>query len=273
MYAVSLVFLAVFAHAAAIHGTVYAWDTLEPLSGVIVEISTQPRQTFVSETGAYEFEVPEGSYALSAVASEAGVVKYYGEEPVLVGQEGNFVIDVVAFSPLGEDTELIELLSDDAAADTNADDAWAGLPAPDSSLVLIAVALLAAGAFAVYLLLGGAGKGSAQSLPSESMRKQAGVVREQAGGERGRVGLQAIGQETSALPALDKSAMEVLRIIQRADGRITQMDLRKKVDFGEAQTSLILTDLESRGYVRKIKKGRGNIIILKRAVEEGADES
>jgi uncharacterized membrane protein len=38
----------------------------------------------------------------------------------------------------------------------------------------------------------------------------------------------------------------------------------KQTDLSEAKGSLIITDLESRGLVKKIKKGRGNNILIRK---------
>lgn len=54
----------------------------------------------------------------------------------------------------------------------------------------------------------------------------------------------------------------LLKVISAMGGRTTQTELRKKLSYSEAKISLMLTDLESRGLIKKIKKGRGNIIIL-----------
>lgn len=53
-------------------------------------------------------------------------------------------------------------------------------------------------------------------------------------------------------------------IISDHGGRIAQAELRKELPYSEAKVTLMLADLEDRGYIRKIKKGRGNIIIQKR---------
>jgi uncharacterized membrane protein len=58
---------------------------------------------------------------------------------------------------------------------------------------------------------------------------------------------------------LDKDSKQVLDIIRR-EKRITQRDIRKKFAWSEAKISLIVSDLEERGLVKKIKKGRGNIL-------------
>ncbi len=68
----------------------------------------------------------------------------------------------------------------------------------------------------------------------------------------------------SADATLPDDLREVLRIIEKGGGRITQLDLRKGLPYSEAKVSLMVTDLESRGIVKKIKKGRGNVIILNR---------
>jgi uncharacterized membrane protein len=46
--------------------------------------------------------------------------------------------------------------------------------------------------------------------------------------------------------------------------RTTQKELRKHFPYAEATISLALTALEKRGKVEKIKKGRGNVILLKK---------
>lgn len=44
--------------------------------------------------------------------------------------------------------------------------------------------------------------------------------------------------------------------------RTTQKEVREQFPLSEAKISLMISDLESRNLIRKIKKGRGNIIIL-----------
>ncbi|HLC74165.1 MAG TPA: winged helix-turn-helix transcriptional regulator [Candidatus Nanoarchaeia archaeon] len=54
----------------------------------------------------------------------------------------------------------------------------------------------------------------------------------------------------------------VLEFIRKNQGRTTQKDIRKQLKISEAKVSLVLSQLESEGKIKKIKKGRGNIIIL-----------
>src|SRR3989344_6520001 len=58
---------------------------------------------------------------------------------------------------------------------------------------------------------------------------------------------------------------EVLLTIQKHDGRISQKQLRNEMlHLSEAKISLILTELEHKGKIEKIKKGRGNVIVVRK---------
>jgi uncharacterized membrane protein len=60
---------------------------------------------------------------------------------------------------------------------------------------------------------------------------------------------------------LSSDLQGVLRVLDKNGGRMTQKELRKNFDLSEAKISLMITELESLGLVKRIKKGRGNIII------------
>jgi len=55
---------------------------------------------------------------------------------------------------------------------------------------------------------------------------------------------------------------EIIAFIKKEGGRTTQKELRKAIPYSEAKISLMIAELESHGKIKKIKKGRGNIIIL-----------
>ncbi|MEK6922461.1 MAG: winged helix-turn-helix transcriptional regulator [Nanoarchaeota archaeon] len=61
---------------------------------------------------------------------------------------------------------------------------------------------------------------------------------------------------------LEDDLDKLLRILKEKGGRATQKEIRKEFGLSEAKVSLMVTDLESQGLIRKIKKGRANIIIL-----------
>jgi len=55
---------------------------------------------------------------------------------------------------------------------------------------------------------------------------------------------------------------KVLEVIKK-EKRITQKSLRKQFPLSEAKISLVITELEAKGKIEKIKKGRGNLLIFK----------
>lgn len=57
---------------------------------------------------------------------------------------------------------------------------------------------------------------------------------------------------------------ELIEFIKEEGGRTTQKDIRKKFGLSEAKISLMITELEHKNKVKRIKKGRGNIVILEK---------
>ena len=71
--------------------------------------------------------------------------------------------------------------------------------------------------------------------------------------------------ETAALKRsspLSTDLREILDVIRGHKGRITQKDLRSKLEYSEVKVSLMLSELEKRGLIKKFKNGRENIVIL-----------
>lgn len=62
----------------------------------------------------------------------------------------------------------------------------------------------------------------------------------------------------------DLDLESVISVIKKEGGRTTQKEIRKHLPLSEAKISLMITELEHKGIVEKIKKGRGNVIILKK---------
>jgi len=57
---------------------------------------------------------------------------------------------------------------------------------------------------------------------------------------------------------------QIIKIIKDEGGRTTQKHIRKQIPLSEAKISLMIDELEHKGIIEKIKKGRGNILILKK---------
>lgn len=62
---------------------------------------------------------------------------------------------------------------------------------------------------------------------------------------------------------MDELPSKVIDFIKSKGNRVTQKEIRRQFPMSEAKISLVITELESKGKLEKIKKGRTNIIILK----------
>ena len=76
----------------------------------------------------------------------------------------------------------------------------------------------------------------------------------------------AENSETEAValkkPPLSSDMREVLDVIRGHKGKITQKDLRSRLDYSEVKVSLLLSELEKRELITKFKNGRENIVVL-----------
>jgi len=70
------------------------------------------------------------------------------------------------------------------------------------------------------------------------------------------------GKEKIQTPPPEGDLKDYIDYLQR-EKRVTQKEMRKQFPVSEAKISLILAELESKGKIEKLKKGRGNIIIWK----------
>ncbi len=214
-----------------IHGTLYEWSTFEPLKNVIMTINTTPPQEFVAKNGSYSFNLTPGTYLIEAKYYLNNSLIYCAEENITVTGEGDYIIDLILFPSLGEDEKLFDAPNFTISEDINLTEKEE--PKEESPLLSYAAITLTIAAAAIIIWY---------------FRF------------RGAAPLPPVAVKIS--PELPEDLKQVLELIGKAGGRTTQKDLRKQLSVSEAKVSLLLTDLEDRGLIKKIKKGRGNVIIL-----------
>lgn len=231
-----LVFLLIVPYSlgARVYGTVYDLS-LEPVPGAVVEVNTTPSQRYLSPDGLYEFELQPGSYLLTASELRAEIVIASAEEEVIVESDGNFVLDLILYPEILDESELLD---PDALAFVEDDFGEPSLGL--SLLVLAAVALILT---VVVILI---------------------VVR-----TKGLVGMfettvDFLRREKKAPTHIPPDLQELYTLISDAGGRITQRELRKKIPLSEAKVSLMVAELVELGLVKKFKRGRGNVLVLVR---------
>lgn len=221
---------------ADISGKTYEWYSLQQLDGVIVSINSLPEQTVVTQNGSYLFHVKPGNYDLHAEYVEKGVTLYETDENLSIPEDGNYSVDLILFPALSEpgDTDIPPIQN-------------------QNQFPIVEWALIGIGAIAI---------GAGTIIHFKKMKKL--------NSEASFLPAIEPASEVVAAPStdsgsyeLDKYALEVLEVLKKSGNRLTQKEIREKItDIGEAKISLILTELEDRKMVKKIKKGRGNIVIL-----------
>ncbi len=235
-FVVFLLILLVFStlvSAATLQGTVYN-EKLEVEKDVLIEIDTVPGQKYLSQDGSYNFELSVGSYNLVA---QKGF--YVISEEVEVVSEGVFVFDLFLLPGFADEDELWQ----DTNEELFVEEEDSGYSNWRYWLAGLIVLILLFRFFRVRRRWGGLRK----------FRKKKKVEAK-----------KSIAEHKEELEKEPGYLEQVLLIIEKNDGRITQRKLRHEMlHLSEAKVSLILTELEHKGKIEKVKKGRGNVILLK----------
>ncbi len=240
IFIVALLLLVYPVNGAIIHGTVYSWENLEPLAKAIVTINTTPEQRVVTENGTYSFVVPPGTYVIKAYYYSHGELELYDEENITVKENGTYVLDLILFPPL---TNLSE--EEIPKIQVSIDKEEQSKIFPFGLVVLAILVVCVVALFFVYRRRGET-KEIAESRDIEIEEFP-----------------EIEDSPKRKAEELPEDLKKVIEIIKKEGGRITQKELRKKLGYSEAKVSLMIADLERRGLVEKVKKGRGNIIFLK----------
>lgn len=219
-YLIFLVFLLCLniVSAAKIYGTVYDTSLL-PVDKAIVEINTQPKQTYVTQDGKYSFNVPVGEYTIIAT-STINEELYTESQNISVKDDGDYILDLILFPEIEEFEDTLDI------------DIEPGIDTGRNYLNLLLIIPLLIIVFIIFFL-----------LKSKKTKKKEGIK-----------------EEIKAILEDDEELNKIYNIIKEAK-RISQKDIRKQTGLSEAKISLIISQLESEGKIKKIKKGRTNIII------------
>jgi len=275
-------------YGSVLKGTIYSWETLEPLPKTILIINTTPEQKIVSEDGRYMINISEGNYSLKAFYYEYGEIRLFSEESISIKDEGTYNIDLILFPPLTDiefeeptDIDINLSLENDSLEKEEQNQ----IPIYHYLSILPIVLLL----MIVWRYKKGKTKRKVTEIETEKgamsekrvltsfteddletderiiepqMKKEQSLA-EAVDTREEEQGKDLTLEVPSTPPKLPDDLKLVMDIIESKDGRITQKELRKRTGYSEAKMSLAIADLERRGLVEKVKKGRGNIIFLK----------
>lgn len=219
--------------ATTITGTAYDLE-LTNLNTTIFELSNPvsgETQKFVSKDSTYSFEVTDGTYQL--VATHNTLVSV---DTIIVSGETDIIHDIIILDDL---SDLDELLTDtDEELVSDYDVLPPTIPLWIPLLGIMILIFLVAIAYAL------------RQKSSDTHRHDP---------DTGNPPMESSEKNLDDLEIDLKR--DVLSFIDQQQGRTTQKLIRKQFSYSEAKISLVLSELEHDGIIKKIKKGRSNIII------------
>ena len=221
-----------YTYAALIHGTIYD-VALDQQTDVKIEINTTPQQVFIAKNGTYLINLPIGNYSIEAHNREG-----YAKENVVVSDvQGDYVIDIILdpliSNPVIDLNDNVSLSLGDLP-DKTVDNKISSRSTDTLLIIFILILFIALSIYILNIII----------LGNRAKKIEENKV-------------QSISE---TIKKYDAYGDKVLSII-RKESRITQKDLRKQIPLSEGKISLIITDLEDSGSIRKIRKGRGNILV------------
>ena len=265
-------------HAATLHGTIYDLN-LDPVNNTLVVINTVPSQQYLSKDGTYSFEVAKGNYILQAKANNLS-----SKDTVTITAEGKFVFDLFLFTSFDEEDEILKdvggiSIEEEEKKGFAKYPLWKWLLAAGVILVLIGRAVIIKKKFErkngsqeikVTMKKESPAVINDKEISDKKKNKETEKIEKPKEDEKQEIVSETIVGETLGDDNFEEEDEEpdylnqTLDIIKKNEGRITQKKLRKEMmHLSEGKVSLILTELEHKGKIEKVKKGRGNVILLK----------
>ena len=262
--------------AATIYGTVYDFE-LNRADAVRISINTTPEQQLIAVNGRYTFTVPQGHYELKAQQQLSGL-SAEATESIIIEKDGSYVRDIILYPQIDGEENITDNVSD--MSGTIFDDEEQSSRAFTWTVIGVMLIILVILAYRVNKVL----QRLSTHLVKQEKTENNTEVKEIQPAETIKQVTQAtaVQPETKIIspevtPASSQTAesipqelQQVIEFIKTQEGRTTQKDIRKQFPLSEAKISLMIADLENRKIVEKIKKGRGNIIILKEMKNNGS---
>lgn len=296
VFLVIFVLLSMTCYGAEVSGEVFdlSFDSVE---NVFITVNSTPKQQAVAKDGQFAFNLDVGSYFLKFKSYENNVlVSEANEEVIITNSDGSFILDVILLPTLDDAEFLFESGEVDLDLGGLEDNKTIlATEEPEKNVILysfIGVLLFAiVVAIIIYIwkmVLTRMVRNIEEELEEDDNHDELKNIKttvekdepskenvlEESSTERNTLEEDKVSDKKTAKEEnLEEKAKydqfisvdtdykkEVLDVIKKEE-RITQKDLRRKIPLSEAKVSLIITELYDEGSIKKIKKGRGNILV------------
>jgi len=252
LWIVILVMISSLTNAALIRGKTYDLN-MDNKYNVIVTIDSTPKQAVLAEDGSYEFFIPAGNYTIRAdYYSDKKLESTATENMVIANEKGFYTLDLV--------------LKAAPEANLSEPEEKTVSPALTKAVIAFLALIFASMLVLIYLRLK---KQKTKDTTQEASKEEAKKEPEEKEAaiepiQNVKINYEDVSYETPKQDSYhDKLVIDVIEFIKSEGGSTTQKDIRKNFPSSEAKISLVLTELEHAQTIQKIKKGRGNIIVLR----------
>lgn len=208
-----------------IKGTTYDIG-LDLLENSFVEINTKPQQKIVAKQGTYIFEVPKGNYTITAKNKALST----SEQITISNDQGEYMLDLILLPELDQD-----FLEEIDQTEVQNYEEYLIEEKKDHKLM---ISIIFAGAILIIII----------SYLAIRKKQKAEIKK---------------AKKTKIKELMQDDKEKVINFLKKQGGRALQKDIRREMAVSEAKISLLIDELVMKKIVEKIKKGRGNIIILK----------
>jgi uncharacterized membrane protein len=225
-----MILLSSLVYAAQIQGQVYDLE-LNVLNNVKVEVDTVPRQILVVKDGSYAFDLESGTYTITAtyLPDDLKITEY-----VTIKDQGTYNLDLILFPNLDPETEILDEISEIDLTETFIEENVNTLGRLITAIVLLGLVI-------AVVIIWFKFKKKTEEIKKDVKKQVAKVSK----------------------PRVPDDLKELVAFIKHEGGRTTQKEIRKQFPQSEAKISLMIAELEDKEIIKKIKKGRGNIIVFK----------
>ncbi len=282
--------------AALIRGSIYD-ISLDKRSNVIVTIDTNPKQAIIAHEGDYEFSLPVGNYTIRADYYVNKALDSTAEESIVVENEkGFYKLDIILMPAIENEIKESEI-------NIESDDEYFKVDSNSRVFFLVIIFIVILYFFYNFKIKKRSEKLQINDKKKKRTKNKPKVSKKPKNPKHNKIKDSAndIGADYRSIVKaslephnisyetvhyMDEPREEVKEQKQKEDkieeqsyheelvkkvvafvkdqgGSTTQKDIRKNFTSSEAKISLVLSELEHNGILQKIKKGRGNIIILK----------
>lgn len=229
-------------NATTIYGDIINGENFELINNTIIKIEGVGTTQFFANQN-YLVLLSEGNYNISASYFESGKLLLYSKDPInVMGNETNF--DIVLLAP-----DQIDDILDNYQDLPNENEIIKGNLEDYRFLIIGLIGL----AIAIYILVKKLGK--TQAIETSNNK-----TLENKNDNDENIEEQGIIKEKP-----DEEISRIVKIMQDNEGRILQRELRQILNFSETKMSLIISEMEVLGLIKRIKKGRENILKLIKA--------